>query len=322
MKSQASRKIGHFNPPFFLKNAHVQTLGSYCLSLYKNPPSSTHFVTLPDGDQLALEVSIPKGNYTPKKVVLMMPGTAGSHLSRYLIRLAQRFLKYSIVVARLNFRGVATAKGRAKKVSHGGSSEDILFAIQALKKLFPSLELSAIGFSLSGNTLLKLAGEKSLNKDVKRILAICPPLELAKSSKLLDQKRNRIYQNSIVQTILRTILDPLSTFEYKPKYDLKGIRTLREFDEAFTAPSWGFKNAEDYYTQCSSLDLLHKIHIETHLLFAEDDPLVDSKGILQKALPSNLNILCTSKGGHMGFLSSSWRDPFWMDQQILYWLDV
>lgn len=311
-----------FSPPFFLKNPHVQTLGSYGLSLFKNPKSITHYVTLPDQDQIALEISLPKKAQRLQKVVLMMPGTAGSHLSRYLIRLTQRFLKHSMVVARLNFRGVGTALGRAKKISHAGSTQDVLYALHALKKLFPSLELTVIGFSLSGNTLLKLASEHCLEKKVKRLIAVCPPLELQKSSSLLEKKENRWYQNSIVQTILKVITHPKSNFEFKPLKGFSHIQTLREFDEAYTAPSWGFADAMDYYEKSSCLHQLEHIQVKTHLLFAQDDPLIDCQSLQQKKLPKNIDVLLTTYGGHMGYLKCSLKNPFWMDEQILSWLNT
>jgi predicted alpha/beta-fold hydrolase len=41
--------------------------------------------------------------------------------------------------------------------------------------------------------------------------------------------------------------------------EVKKVRTLQEFDDIFTGPIHGFKNAIDYYTQSSSLKVVTNI---------------------------------------------------------------
>lgn len=310
--------IEPFTPPFFLKNAHVQTLGSHFLSIHKNPPSQTHYVPLEDGDEMALEISIPQHELSTTPLVLLMPGTSGSHLSPYLRRIASKLLKKGYRVARLNFRGVATALGRAKKVSHAGSSEDVFQAILWLKEKFPNTPLFAAGFSLSGNTLLKCAAEKDLRPYLEKIFSLCPPLDLSKSSQRLELKANRVYQNSIVQTILKIVKHKNSQFTFPEKFLEIPIITLREFDDSFTAPTWGFNDAIDYYNQSSSLPLIDQVSVKTHLLFAQDDPLIDSSEIVKKTLPKHIDLTMTQYGGHLGYLSHSLPKMFWMDNWLIH----
>ena len=149
-----------FKPLLGIKNPHAQTLLGYGLGKQSNPISQTEFVKLSDGDEIALEVSTPLNWSTSGQIVLLMPGTGGSHLSPYMIRMANRLLKSNILVMRLNYRGVATAQKKARNISHAGSSADINEALLFIKAQYPRAIVTAVGFSLSGNTLLKLAGEK------------------------------------------------------------------------------------------------------------------------------------------------------------------
>lgn len=313
--------LHEFIPHFALKNPHVQTLLGYSLLRVKNPLSTTQFIKLKDGDQIALEISKPLAWKEDQTIVLLMPGTAGSHKSPYMIRMTKKLLEQNILVARLNFRGIATAQGLAKKISHGGASDDIEEAILALKKDYPQARLIVIGFSLSGNILLKLAGEKELSKIVYKIIAICPPLNLAISSQKLEEKQNKLYQQSIVSSIIEIVDSPSSSFAYKPLKPLSSCKTLRQFDELFTAPSLGFENAMDYYRQSSSLNLLTQIETPCQLLFSQDDPLIDCSEIQKMKLPSMVNLMITRYGGHMGFLQNSLSEIFWMDQMILHWIN-
>ena len=52
------------------------------------------------------------------------------------------------------------------------------------------------------------------------------------------------------------------------------IRSIREFDEAYTAPHHGFRDAADYYHRASAMRVIDKISIPTLIITAADDPFV------------------------------------------------
>jgi predicted alpha/beta-fold hydrolase len=55
---------------------------------------------------------------------------------------------------------------------------------------------------------------------------------------------------------------------------LDKIKTLREFDDYFTGPIHGFKNAIDYYEQSSSIRFVKDITIPTQIISALNDPFL------------------------------------------------
>ena len=312
--------IDPFSPNLALRNPHLQTLLSYVLKREAEPLSTTQLIPLPDGDCLALEISTPKSWKLSDPTILMIPGTAGSHRSPYLVRLTNRLLEKNCRAIRLNFRGIGTGLGLAKKISHGGASDELLHVIKELNENFPDSPLSLIGFSLGGNILLKLAGENELSQYLKKIIAVCPPLSLLDSSQRLTRLQNRIYQQSIVKAIIEIVESPKSQFSYKPKLPISNCKTLEEIDNLFTAPASGFSSAKDYYEKCSSLQFIPNITSPCHILFAQDDPLIDCSKINEIRLPQNIDLVQTRYGGHMGFLKNSIKNPFWMDEQLLRWL--
>lgn len=310
-----------FKPFFGLKNHHLQTLVSYVIFREKPPESETQFIALPDGDSLAIEVSTPQNWQPDMPTILMVHGIGGSHNSPYLVRLTHKLTKLSLRVVRLNFRGVGSGIGKAKSISHGGSSYDLLQVILKLKEDQPHSPLIVVGFSLSGNIALKLAGEQDLSPWVSQLMAICPAINLDDSSKRLDQWQNTIYRSSILSSIIKLIESPISQFAYKSLKPLKLCKRLRDFDETFTAPAAGFESALDYYTKSSSKTLVANINIPCQILFAKDDPLIDHTILDSVNLPKNIHVFKTSHGGHMGFLKMGFsKELFWMDDMIIYWI--
>ena len=60
---------------------------------------------------------------------------------------------------------------------------------------------------------------------------------------------------------------------------LKAIKTVREFDDVFTAPHFGFEDAEDYYYKCSAMRVVDRIAVPALVITAEDDPFVPSDAV-------------------------------------------
>lgn len=313
--------IFEFKPLLGIKNPHSQTLLSYLFARKKEPLSENCLITLQDQDRLSIEITTPNHWQEGQPIVLMAHGIGGSHKSPYLVRLASTLSKMGYKAARMNFRGFGSGKGLARHISHGGSTADLYAAITHLKDKYPNSPLYVIGFSLSGNILLKLAGEKKKIEEVDKLIAVCPPLDLAISSKRLELPKNRIYQNSIVKSIIQLVESPKSNFIFQPSAPLKNCKTLREFDNLYTAPASGFKNADDYYHKCSSSYSLKNIEMPCKILFSKDDPLIDCSYFLNSSTPSNLDVLITKYGGHMGFLGyTPEKTFFWMDSLLVYWL--
>jgi len=110
------------------------------------------------------------------------------------------------------------------------------------------------------------------------------------------------------------------------KRKLKKIKTIREFDDYLTAPSWGYKSVNDYYQDASPLRKLISFYENLPaclFIHAKDDPWVPYKSTLElKNLISEkqnkISILITEKGGHNGFHSSK---GCWSDIVVSQWIN-
>ena len=104
--------------------------------------------------------------------------------------------------------------------------------------------------------------------------------------------------------------------------DVKKVRTLIEFDDVFTGPIHGFKNALDYYTQSSALNVLTNIAIPTLIVNAKNDPFLSPECYPEKLLSHHPFVTFESPeyGGHVGFAQFSKNGLYWSEERALEFL--
>lgn len=315
MTNTSDPQVEHlpFRPLWGLASPHVQTVVSLLLSTAgPEPPFSSFPVSLDDGDILHCMLSTPPTWTNAQKTVLLIHGLGGSHASGYMIRLSRKFYEKGFRILRINLRGVGTSAGLVQRPYHGGTSHDVLQVVQAIKNETPTSPLVLIGFSLGGNIALKLAGEleeKGIDL-LDQIISVCAPIDLEHATTTLLNSSNRLYNQYYVKG-LKQLGDRW--------IGKQPIRNIIDFDHAVTAPQWGFKDAFDYYRQCSSCFLLPKISVPCNLIFCADDPFIDYRAALKQPLCPTTKISLSQHGGHMGFLG--WAGPehryFWLDHHLL-----
>lgn len=295
----------------FLKTGTMQTIAAYYFPY--NPllsPEAQHTIDLKKHEQIILIENRPKKLIASKRIILMLHGLNGSHRSKYLIRLTKQFIRDGYHVFRLE----------TKHFFHGGRSEDPRAALHWLKKHFPDQPVTQIGFSLGGNITLKMAGEDAdtPSGNLDSVIAVSPPLDLFQTVKLIIHPQNKLFNQYFTQGLFQTAKKTLKTLDHPSP-----ITNVYEFDDAYTAPRSGFKNALDYYTQCSSKSFIEHIRIPTFLLYAKDDPLVPRRPYFSLPEKENIEVLLTTKGGHMGWIGPTEpRFHFrWMDQTIVNWVN-
>jgi uncharacterized protein len=255
----------------------------------------------------------------------MIHGLCGSHKSAYLIRMARRLRKQGIRSVRINLRGCGSGKGLARKTYHCGQSDDILQVLISLKKEAPLSPIILLGFSLSGNIVMKLAGE--LQSDAKKylqgVMAINPPIDVHACISLMGQPENRMYEQYFTKLMKEDVFYRQSVFPDLPMVTFPKEMSFMDFDELYTAPNYGFDNARDYYNKCSAKNLVPKIEIPCNILFAKDDPIIVIPNYDSVDLPHNVNIYITDKGGHMGYIGMPKRHGgvHWMDNVLLNWIN-
>ena len=321
----------HFRPPWFFRNGHLQTLaGTYLFGRSDTQihcPSATSKVgevLLDDGDRLVYHNDCPTTWKPGDRIALLLHGLAGSHQSPYMCRIARQLCQQGVRAIRLNWRGCGTGVSLARYPYHSGRSEDLLATLRVIECQYPQSPITIIGFSMGGNVALKLLGESNViqagQTQVDRAIAVCPPIDLLTTIEFISTGLASVYDGYFAKTCIRNVrnrqlarpdaLVPQNWFEQPP-------RSMREFDETFTAPLCGFASAKDYYARCSANQFLPNISIPTLIIAAQDDPVVPFGPYRNAVLSPSVELLAPKHGGHIGFVTH--RGPGWLDQQILRW---
>lgn len=313
-----------FHPHPFLKSGMVQTIVSELLPQRGDiHPTQKHFVELGDGDQLLIMEYKPKNWKPHQRVAVLVHGLTGSYQSKYLVRITKKLMKKGVLVFRINLRGAGPGYRYAKNLYHSGRSEDTQAVIAYIRQIYPQAPITQIGFSMGANITLKMLGENSQEKlmNLDSAIAVSPPANLMKTSERL-LSIGKFFSFYFVQKIRRFAQLRYKTFpELTPIYIPRHLN-LKELDDLYLAPQCGFKNAEDYYTKCSSEPLLEKIQIPTLILHSHDDPIVDGGFIKTAKKNPKIEVIESSHGGHVAFIGNPLiRNQYrWMDSTIVNWV--
>jgi predicted alpha/beta-fold hydrolase len=143
----------------------------------------------------------------------------------------------------------------------------------------------------------------------------------------LERPSNQIYQRHFVRNLKKRMRRKVRAFPEKFSPDgLTGVRTIREFDEAYTAPFHGFAGASDYYRRASALRVIGDISVPALIISAADDPFVPPTPFRDSAVLNNphVTVALTPHGGHCGFVeeASGSYDGYWAEREVVGFLSA
>lgn len=253
-----------------------------------------------------------------RPTLLALHGLEGSSAAHYMRGLADKAFAAGLNVVLLNQRNCGETEHLSRGLYHSGLSADPGAVIRELTEIDGLRAVAVVGYSLGGNLGLRLAGASP--PDVLRaVCAVSPTMDLALCVDALDRRRNAIYQWNFVRNLKRRMRRKANVLP--GLFDLDGldrIHTVREFDDAFTAPHHGFRDAADYYHRASSLRVVERIAIPTLILSAKDDPFVPPEQFEHTAIARNphLTAAITRHGGHCGFFAAPTPgfDGYWAER--------
>ncbi|MCB0832221.1 MAG: alpha/beta fold hydrolase [Bacteroidetes bacterium] len=304
--------------PTWLRNGHIQSI---LPSLFRRVHGVNYVrerVDTPDGDFLDLDWSC----VNSRRVVIICHGLEGSSDRPYMRGMAMAFNHAGWDALAWNYRGCSGEPNRLVRSYHSGETGDLNYVVQhALKKYH---RMALIGFSLGGNLVLKYTGERRVPTAIGSVVAVSAPCDLRASAVRMEGWEDRIY----MRRFLRMLGEKLTE---KQKYfpnaiDLRGynrIRTFREFDDRFTAPMHGFRDAEDYWERCSSKSYLSSISVSTLILSAEDDPFLTPECFPTDVAIENerIHLELTTHGGHVGFIETKDDGQYYSERRAVEFIN-
>jgi predicted alpha/beta-fold hydrolase len=303
----------------------VQTLAAFFLSRKIDlPPAEQRLIEVEPGIPVLCLCHWQKDRRA--LTLIVVHGLEGSSESQYMLGVARNGLAAGMNVVRMNQRNCGGMDHCAPTLYNSSRSADVAAVARGLveRDRIPGFVL--IGFSMGGNLVLKLAGEWGSEgpPEFRGVAAVCPAANLAAGADALHEPANRIYEYYFLLQLFRRFRRKVRLFP--GDFDasrLRGVKTLREFDDRVTAYYCGFTGADDYYARASAANVISRIARPTLVIHAANDPFVRILPETKQALLSNRNITYveTEDGGHCAFVgerdSDAAYDGRWAEREVV-----
>ncbi|TNM94948.1 hypothetical protein fugu_017707 [Takifugu bimaculatus] len=300
-----------FRPTPWCWGGRLQTL--VCALLKSGPPTTyrNELIRTADGGQISLdwvdnEVSATHPESSTRPTVLILPGLTGNSQQWYVRHAISQATRHGYRCVVFNNRGVGGEELLTPVTYCAADTSDLERVVQHVKGLYPDAPVLGAGVSLGGMLLLSYLARKGKESGLVAGLTISVPWDAQKSSESMEEPLNWLLFNKHLTRGLcrcmirhRKVLEKVADIDYVLK-----SRTIREFDERFTALQFGYKTCEDYYRDASPDKKLPQTAVPILCLNAADDPFSPHHTFpltTVQDLP-NVALLLTAHGGHIAFL--------------------
>jgi predicted alpha/beta-fold hydrolase len=309
--SSIDRPPATFRARRFLSGGHIQTIASFLLPRRFNlPRPEERLVEVEPGISVLCHCHWqPDPHRQSALSVIAVHGLEGSSDSKYMLGIAEKGVAAGMNVIRMNQRTCGGTDLLAATLYHSGRSADVAAVARNLIENDGIDRFALCGFSMGGNLVLKTAGEwgNGSPSEFCGVAAVCPSLDLAASADALHQPINRLYEKYFLWKLKSRMRAKAQCFP--GKYDLsrlRGLTSLRDFDDKVTAYYCGFDGASDYYARSAASNVVDRIAVPTYILYAKNDPFIRILPDTRRKIAENPNItfIETEDGGHCSYLGA------------------
>lgn len=276
-----------------------------------------------DGDFMDLDFS----RVGSDKLAVLVHGLEGSSASKYILAQARICNEMGLDVAAVNLRGCSGEPNRLLSSYHSGKTEDLHEVLSYLDERHSYRNIYLVGYSLGGNLILKYLGEERGDHPpgIRAAVAISVPCDLKGSAEAIGKFWNMVYMQRFLISLRRKSVAKLQQFPDSGlnEEDLLRAKNFHEFDNLFTAPVNGFRDAQDYWEQNSSLHFLQGIRTPSLLITATDDPFLSASCIPYEEARSHeyFHLEASRYGGHVGFNANfDAGSGFWLERRVIDFL--
>ncbi|MBI2778454.1 MAG: alpha/beta fold hydrolase [Gammaproteobacteria bacterium] len=314
-----------YRAPSWLPGGHLQTIYTALLTSAPRIAYTRERWDTPDGDFIDVDWL---NNSACGPLVVFFHGLEGSSRGHYVRSLMEKLQHSGWRGIAVNFRGCSGEPNRLPRAYFAGDSAEIDWILRRLRALNPDSLIFAAGVSLGGNALLKWLGEQGDNACgiINAALTVSAAMDLQATGNALDSGGfNQLYAAHFLRTLKKKASQKLE--QYPGLFDrelLKHVKTLRAFDDLFTAPLHGYKNTDDYWTRASSKPGLINIRVPTLLINARNDPFLPASALPRsEQVSACVTLEFPEEGGHMGFISGPFPGRHaWLPERILEFFNL
>jgi predicted alpha/beta-fold hydrolase len=309
-------------PPIGFSNAHIQTIFPTLFRKVKGVSYRRERIKTPDEDFLDLDWS----SVGARKVAIVSHGLEGSSDRWYVLGLVRALNRSGWDALAWNMRGCSGEPNKTVRSYHSGASEDLAVVVEHVIGGGNYDSLGLVGFSLGGNLTLKYLGERGfeINKAIIGAVTCSVPCDLASGAEQMAKPANKMYMKRFTRMLHEKIKAKMRVMPGRLNdKDYNRIKTFKEFDDRYTAPLNGFRDAEDYYHRASCTQFIPKIIIPALLVNAKNDPFLPEACYPLEEAEANPNFFLEmpKSGGHVGFISFNKRREYWFESRVVSFLN-
>lgn len=313
-----------FIPPKWLRNSHLQTIGTLRPRRFPLlPVDEIRLIEVAPDSRVSIQCNW-QLNRQSCPTIILLHGLEGSSQSSYMLGIAEKAWIEGFNAIRMNLRNCGGTENLTPTLYNAGLSNDLAMVVEDLTQKENLSEVHISGISMGGNIALKLAGEwgSSPPSQVACLSAISPSIDLALAADAINKPSNLVYQVRFVRGLKARLRHKAHLYpEIYSTDDLKKVHSVREFDDRFTAPYCGYGNAVKYYHQASAIRVTDQISLPTLILASKDDPFVPFDAFRSTSISQNsfLQLISPYYGGHAGFISSRNKieDCSWAENRVV-----
>ncbi|GAC1663499.1 MAG: alpha/beta fold hydrolase [Candidatus Acidiferrum sp.] len=306
-----------------LANGHAMTVAAaFWPRTFALPPVQERLFRVDAESQLLGHCHWQPGRRPEVPVVVIVHGLEGSSDSSYAKGIAEKVARRGFHAIRLNQRNCGGTEALTPLLYNSGMSADYRAVFQELAYQDRFQHIFFVGYSMGGNLVTKMAAEfgDAPPPALRGICAICPAIDLAACADALERRDNFFYQRHFVSGLMQRYArkSRLLPALYPPN-GFGRIRTVRQFDDAITAPHAGYPSAQAYYEGASAKRLISQLRVPLLMIAAQDDPFIPYSSFAAANVAANpaIQFAAPTHGGHCAFISNkSGAERFWAEQRV------
>ncbi len=312
----------NYTPPPLFHNGHIQTIFPVLFRKFKTDLYTRERITTDDNDFLDLDWSYTESD----RLAVISHGLEGNSHRAYVVGMARAVNSGGWDALAWNYRGCSGEPNRQLRSYHNGSTDDLARVINHAKETGRYKTIALIGFSLGGNlTLVHLGREHSMvDPLVQKAVVFSVPCDIKSSAHALTAGKNVIYMKRFLKMLHGKIKAKMAIMPDKiSDTGYSRIKTFKQFDDRYTAPIHGFRDAEDYWEKCSSKQYIPEIMTPTLIVNAKNDPFLPPSCYPSAEVSSNNNVDLEKpvSGGHTGFVQFNRERVYWSEKRAILFLN-
>lgn len=297
-------------PTFWCFGTHAQTaLANILRGRLPDLHYQREILEMKDGGIVALDwlenYNQEHQDYLP--TVIFLPGLTGHSQTEYVKSLVPIANKLGCRAVVFNNRGRGGVDIITPRTYSACNTEDLREVLNHIKAKHPGSPIYAVGISLGGIILSHYLSVSGSNSLVSAVMLISVAFDIhASETSLSIPGLNLMLNKHLAQRLCEMVKPHMHKFQ-EINMDMDFVlesKTIREFDERFTAKIFNYVSVDDYYTAATLRNKLINIKVPLVCVNAADDMFCPASSIPYEEVlsTSNIALVISSRGGHIGFM--------------------